>query len=321
MTDIGHLIFNFLLFPGGLFALVLGLLLMGIDRKIVARAQRRVGPPLYQPFIDLAKLTLKEVVVPETAHLPAFRLAPLLGFAGMLVAVTLIPVAGVYPGLNFAGDLLVLLYLLSLPAIALIVGGSASSSPFGAIGSSREMVMMMAYELPLLIVLVTVALKVGLATGGIATFSLSKIVQYQVENGALLFDYTMLPALLAFLVFIPGTIGVVPFDIPEAETEIVEGPILEYSGSWLALFKLTNALKMVVVLGLGIALFFPTPLSENLLLNLVWFLLKCLILLFISITIIRSSTGRVRIDQAFKFYLKYPTVLALISLILTLVKG
>ncbi|GAW32017.1 hydrogenase [Carboxydocella sp. JDF658] len=258
--------------------------------------------------------------MPETAHLQAFRLAPLLGFAGMIVAVTLIPIAGVYKGLEFSGDLLVVLYLLALPAIALMVGGSASSSPFGAVGFSREMVMMMSYELPLLVVLVTVALKVGLATGGIATFSLSEIVRYQLENGALLFDYTMLPALLAFLVFIPGNMGVVPFDIPEAETEIVEGPLLEYSGTSLALFKLTSSLKMVVVLGLAIALFFPTPLGENMLLNLLWYILKCLILMVISITVVRASTGRVRIDQAFKFYLKYPTALALISLVLTLLQ-
>ncbi|AEF93238.1 NADH dehydrogenase (quinone) [Desulfotomaculum nigrificans CO-1-SRB] len=321
MTDIVKLIFDLLIFPGGLFAVAFGLFLMGIDRKIAARLQRRVGPPVYQPFIDLVKLTRKEIVVPETAHLQAFRLAPLLGVAGMMAAVLLIPIAGVYQGFEHSGDLLVLLYLLSLPAIALMIGGSASSSPFGAIGFSREMVMMMSYELPLLLVLLTVALKVGLATGGIATFSLSEIVQFQLENGALLFDYTMLPALLAFLVFIPGNMGVVPFDIPEAETEIVEGPILEYSGTGLALFKIMTSLKVVVVLGLAIALFFPTPLGENFLLNLLWFFLKCLVLMVISITVVRTSTGRVRMDQAFKFYLKYPTVLALISLVLTLLQG
>lgn len=321
MTDIVRLILDLLVFPGGLFAIFFGLFLMGIDRKIAARLQRRIGPPIYQPFIDLVKLTRKEMVVPSTAHLQAFRLAPLLGFAGMMAAVPLIPIAGVYQGFEHSGDLLVLLYLLSLPAIALMIGGSASSSPFGAIGFSREMVMMMSYELPLLLVLVTVALKVGLATGGIATFSLSEIVQFQLENGALLFDYTMLPALLAFLVFIPGNMGVVPFDIPEAETEIVEGPILEYSGAGLALFKLMTSLKMVVVLGLAITLFFPTPMGENFLLNLLWFFLKCLVLMVISITVVRTSTGRVRMDQAFKFYLKYPTVLALISLVLTLLQG
>ncbi|MBZ4688448.1 MAG: dehydrogenase (quinone) [Clostridiales bacterium] len=320
MTNFVQLILNLLIFPGGLFAVALGLFLMGIDRKIAARLQRRVGPPVYQPFIDLVKLTRKEMVVPGTAHLQAFWLAPLLGFAGMMAAVTLIPIAGVYQGFKYSGDLLVLLYLLALPAIALMIGGSASSSPFGAVGFSREMVMMMSYELPLLVVLVTIALKVGLATGGIATFSLSEIVQFQLENGALLFDYTMLPALLAFLVFIPGNMGVVPFDIPEAETEIVEGPILEYSGTGLALFKLMTSLKMIVVLGLAIALFFPTPLGKNFLVNLLWFFLKCLVLMVIAITIVRTSTGRVRMDQAFKFYLRYPTVLALISLVLTLLQ-
>ncbi|GAW92317.1 respiratory chain complex I subunit 1 family protein [Calderihabitans maritimus] len=321
MTDIAQLILNLLIFPGGLFALVLGLLLAGIDRKIAARLQRRIGPPIYQPFVDLVKLTRKEMVIPATAHPGAFRLAPLLGLAGMMVAVTLIPIAGVYQGFTQAGDLLVLLYLLALPAIALMIGGSASSSPFGAVGFSREMVMMMSYELPLLVVLVTAALKVGLATGGIATFSLREIVQFQLENGPLFFDYTMLPAFLAFLAFIPGNMGVVPFDIPEAEPEIVEGPILEYSGAGLALFKLMTSLKMVVVLGLAVALFFPTPLGESVLLNLFWFFLKCLILMVISITVVRTSTGRLRMDQAFKYYLRYPTALALVSLVLTLLLG
>ncbi|MBT8762829.1 NADH-quinone oxidoreductase subunit H [Desulfohalobiaceae bacterium Ax17] len=318
MTDILQPIFGLLIFPGGLFALTFGLFLKGLDRKIAARLQRRVGPPVYQPFIDLIKLAKKEMVVPETAHLWGFRLAPLFGFAGMMVAVTLIPIAGVYQGFEHLGDLLVLLYLLALPAIALMVAGSASSFPFGAIGFSREMVMMMSYELPLVIVLLTVALKVGLATGGLATFSLHKIVQFQLENGPFLFDYTMLPALVAFLIFIPGNMGVVPFDIPEAESEIVEGPILEYSGSGLALFNLVTSLKMVVVLGLGVALFFPTPLSEGFLLNLIWFSLKCLVLMIISITLVRTTTGRLRIDQAFKFYLRWPTLLALVSLVLTL---
>jgi len=318
MTDIFQPIFVLLIFPGGLFALTFGLFLKGLDRKIAARLQRRVGPPVYQPFIDLVKLTKKEMVVPETAHLGGFRLAPLLGFAGMMAAVTLIPIAGVYQGFEHLGDSLVLLYLLALPALALMVAGSASSSPFGAIGFSREMVMMISYELPLLIVLVTVALKVGLATGEVATFSLHKIVQFQLQNGPFLFDYTMLPALVAFLIFIPGNMGVLPFDIPEAESEIVEGPILEYSGSGLALFNLVTSLKMVVVLGLGVALFFPTPLSESFLLNLIWFSLKCFVLMIISITLVRTTTGRLRIDQAFKFYLRWPTVLALVSLVLTL---
>lgn len=316
--NIYEIIFSFLVFPGGLFALAFGLFLLGIDRKVYARLQRRVGPPIKQPFIDIVKLLQKEMVIADTAHVGAFLLSELLGFAGMMVAIILIPIAGVFDGFEYFGDLLVILYLLAFPALSLMLGGSSSSSPFGALGFSREMVMMIAYEIPLLIVLVTISLKVGMSIGDAPTFSLNEIVNFQIENGAFLFEYTMLPAFVAFLMFIPGIIGVVPFDIAEAETEILEGPILEYSGSGLALFNLMSAIKIVVVLGLGIALFFPMPFGDGFLINLFWFFLKCLILMIISITVVRASTGRMRVEQAFKYYLGIPTILALISLTLTL---
>jgi len=131
----------------------------------------------------------------------------------------------------------------------------------------------------------------------------------------------MLPAILAYLCCIPGTIGVIPFDIPEAETEIAEGTLLEYSGSGLAMFKLTGGLKVTVISALAVALFFPSTLGGFWIVNLLWFILKCTILATISITVVRATRARMRMDQAFKFYLIFPTGLALVSLILTLLSG
>jgi NADH-quinone oxidoreductase subunit H len=309
---------NILIFPGGLFAVLLGLFLTGVDRKLYARLQRRVGPPVYQPYIDIVKLSHKEILIPKTANYTAFRFAPVLGFAGMLAAIVFIPVTGVYSGFYLSGDLLVLLYLLSTPALALIIGASASGSTYSSIGLSREMTMVLAYEIPLFIVLLTVGMRVGMAGGGFADFSLSRIVNYQLQNGALIFDLPMLPAFLAFLCCIPGTIGVVPFDIPEAETELAEGPLLEYSGSGLALFKLTGGLKILVFSALTVALFFPTGIGGFWLVNLVWFIIKCLVISFFTLTFVRATRARMRMDQAYKFYLLVPTALALVSLVLTL---
>jgi len=319
--SITKLAFNMLIFPGGLFAVVISLLLMGIDRKIYARLQRRVGPPIYQPFIDVIKLLQKEILVPRSANFIVFRLAPLLGFIGMLVAVVIIPISGVYPGIDKSADLLVLLYLLSTPALAIMIGASASGSPYSAIGLSREMMVTIAYEIPLLIVLLTIAMKTGMAGGNFADFSLNHIVSFQQQNGSLIFNITMLPALLAYLCCIPGTIGVVPFDMPEAETEIAEGPTLEYSGSGLAMLNLTGGLKVVVISALAVALFFPSTLGGFWLVNLLWFILKCIILVTLSITVVRATRARMRMDQAFKFYLIVPTGLALVSLVLTLLSG
>lgn len=316
--EIVKILVNILVFPGGLFAIALGLLLTGIDRKVYARLQRRVGPPIYQPCIDLVKLSQKETLIPRTANYFAFRFAPLLGFAGMLAAVAIIPITGIYSGLYQSGDLLVMLYLLSTPALALVIGASASGSPYSSVGLSREITMVLAYEVPLLIVFLTVGMRAGMLAGGTATFSLSSIVNSQLKNGALLFDLPMLPALLAFLCCIPGTIGVVPFDIPEAETELAEGPLLEYSGMGLAMFKLTGGLKILVLSALAVALFFPSGIGSFWLVNLLWFIFKCIVISFFTITLIRATRARMRLDQAYKFYLLVPTALAMISLVLTL---
>lgn len=316
MVDTLLALLHMLIFPGGIFALAVGFFFKGLDRRFEARLQRRVGPPLKQPLLDIAKLLTKETLIPDTANRTAFLMAPVLGFAGMAVCAAFIPVPGVYRGLTNMGDLLVIFYLLPVPAIALMLAGSSSSSPFGAIGFSREMLMMLAYEVPLLAVLLAVAMMVGKGLGTGAEFSLAEIVRYQAAAGPLGFNPIMMPALAAYLMFLPGTMGVVPFDIPEAETEVLEGPLLEYGGPPLAMFQIGSALKTFVVLGLGVALFFPGTLGDFWLVNLIWFLCKCLALMVLSLTLVKAATGRFRIDQAFWFYVKYPTALSLVSLVL-----
>lgn len=301
-----------LLFPGGLFALAFGLALKGLDRRLAARLQGRVGPPLAQPLFDLVKLARKRTMVPDIAAEPVFLGAPLIGAVSMLLCAALVPIPGVYTPDTMLGDLLVLLYLLTLPAVALMIAGSASGSPFGAIGFSREMALMLAYEGPLVLVVVAVAMRTGLGQGGLISFSLSEIIAYQQTHGAFLFDPVMWPALLAFLAFYPANLGIVPFDIPEAETEVLEGPLLEYSGPALGLFKMMSALKAVVVLGLGVALFYP--LAPDGALGLLVHLAKLTGMMLIGITVVRVSCGRMRIDQAFSFFLKWPLALSLLSL-------
>lgn len=320
MTDIFWALVHLCIFPGGVFALLVALYLKGLDRRFVARMQSRVGPPLSQPIFDIAKLLTKETLIPKTACRSIFLLAPVVGMTGMAACAAFIPVPGVFDGMYNMGDLLVLFYLLPIPAIAIMLGGSSSSSPFGAIGFSREMLVMLSYELPLLMILLAVAMMVGKGAGiGTADFSLLNIVKYQLANGQFGLNPIMIPALVAYLMFLPGTMGVAPFDIAESETEILEGPMLEYGGPLLALFQIGSAFKTFVILGLGVVMFFPGCIGDCWAVNLVWFLVKCLLLMFFSLSLVRAATGRFRIDQAIRFYFKIPAVLALVSLVLVMV--
>ena len=301
-----------LVFPGLLFAVVVGLLLAGIDRKILARMQKRKGPPLLQPTYDFFKLMGKETIIPHAANRKAFLIAPVLGFVSLVVLMLFIPVFG-YSPFSTNGDLIIVLYLLTIPAVALIVGGSASGSPYAGIGISREMVTMMAYELPLVVVLLTVAKKVG---GESLVFSLGEIGDWQAANGLLISHWALIPAAIAMLLVIPAEVGTQPFDVAEAETEICEGPLVEYSGAPLAVFKLNTAIKMFVMTSLFTVLFFGGIDTGYIALNAVILVAICAVLTVVCMTLAHAICARLKIEHLFKFYWTVVTALAAISLIL-----
>ncbi|QIJ06657.1 respiratory chain complex I subunit 1 family protein [Shewanella chilikensis] len=307
------------LFPLAAAMLLLGLLLKGADRIFVARLQRRVGPPLLQPFFDIVKLMSKQSMIPHGAPKTLYLALPLVGACSMLLAVALLPIVGCYTPSAQLGDLIVLLYLLTVPAVVIMLAGSASGSTLGAIGFSREMALMLAYEGPLLLVLVGVAMKTGLAQGQLISFSLMDIVHYQQAHGAFLFDPWMWPLVLTYLSVIPANLGISPFDIPEAESEVLEGPLCEYSGPALALFKIMSTMKTMVVLTLGIVLFMPGDLTG--VLALLSYLLKCSVFFLLAKGLLRAAIGRMRIDQAFLFYFKWPEALGVLGLLLVIFKG
>ena len=301
-----------LVFPGLLFAVVVGLLLAGIDRKILARMQKRKGPPILQPTYDFFKLMGKETIIPHAANRKAFLIAPVLGFVSLVVLMLFIPVFG-YSPFSTNGDLIIVLYLLTIPAVALIVGGSASGSPYAGIGISREMVTMMAYELPLVVVLLTVAKKVG---GESLVFSLGEIGDWQAANGLLISHWALVPAAIAMLLVIPAEVGTQPFDVAEAETEICEGPLVEYSGAPLAVFKLNTAIKMFVMTSLFTVLFFGGIDTGYIALNAVILVAICSVLTVVCMTLAHAICARLKIEHLFKFYWTVVTALAAISLIL-----
>ena len=323
-----------LIFPGFLFCFVVGLLLCGIDRKVVARMQKRVGPPVLQPFYDFFKLCGKETIVPATASRTTFMLAPLVGLSSLVVLQLFIPVFNFHAldKLPEVADIIVILYLLLIPAVAVMLGGAATGSPYAGIGLSREMVTVLAVELPLVMVLLSVAKVVG--GQGSLVFSLGRIVDYQASHGSLLLHPSMIPAAVAFLLIIPGETGNHPFDAAEAETEICEGLLAEYSGAPLGIYKLSHAVKMLTMTSLFTALFLGGIGADvehlvalmgltgglasalAMLLQVLILVLLCIVLTILTISLVHAVTARLKIEQLFKYYWTVVTGLALISLVL-----
>ena len=304
-----------LIFPGFLFCFLAGMLLCGIDRKLVARMQKRVGPPILQPFYDFFKLCGKETIIPASASKTTFLMAPLVGLAALVVIQLFIPVFS-FSAFSGMADVIVILYLLLIPAMSIILGGAASGSPYAGVGLSREMVTIISCELPLVLVLLAVAKTVGSAMGTGLCFSLSDIAAYQAMNGSLITKLSMIPAAAAMLLIIPGETGNHPFDAAEAETEICEGLLAEYSGAPLGVFKLSHAIKMLTLTSLFVALFLGGLGTGIVALDGIILFLLCVVLTAVSISFVHAITARLKIEQIFKFYWTLVTGLALISLVL-----
>ncbi|MER2150632.1 MAG: NADH-quinone oxidoreductase subunit H [Candidatus Limivicinus sp.] len=320
-----------LIFPGFLFCFLTGLLLCGIDRKLVARMQKRIGPPILQPFYDFFKLLGKETIVPAAANRTVFLIAPLVGLAAQVVLQLFIPVFQ-FSAFHGVADVIVILYLLLIPALSVILGAASSGSPYAGVGLSREMVTILSVELPLVLVLLAVARTVGNALGTGLCFSLTDIVGYQIVNGSLITRLSMLPAVAAMLLIIPGETGSHPFDAAEAETEICEGMLAEYSGAPLAVYKLSHAVKLLTMTSLFVALFLggigggvmnllaglgPAAAgSLGLILEILILFVICALLVAVCVSLIHAVTARLRIEQLFKYYWTVVTGLAAISVVL-----
>ncbi len=302
-------IFYFVIFPGFLFTAVVGLLASWIDRKVTARVQWRVGPPWWQNFADFIKLLGKETIVPQGTSKTTFLLAPIFGLAAVTIVSTLLWLTMINPASTFIGDLIVVLYLLTIPAIAVIIGGFASRNPLASLGASREMKLILSYELPFILVCLVPVIQAG------GTIRLGEILNYQINNGMVLGSLSGPLAFIVAILCMQAKLTLVPFDIPEAEQEIMAGPYIEYSGPTLAVFKLTRQMMLFVMPMFLVVLFLGGITFSGW--HILWGILKYVILLVI-IVLIRNTNPRVRIDQAVKFFWGPMTLLAILAIILAL---
>lgn len=304
-----------LIFPGFLFCFFCGMLLCGIERKAVARMQKRIGPPVLQPWYDFFKLCGKETIVPAAANKIVFLLAPVIGLTALVVIQLFIPVYG-FTAFSGQADIIVILYLLLVPALAEIFGAAASGSPYAGVGLSREMVTVISCELPLVLVLLAVGKAVGDAVGTGVCFSLQTIAEYQMENGSLITRFSMIPAAAALLLVIPGELGTHPFDVAEAETEICEGMLAEYSGPPLAIYKLTHAVKFLTMTSLFAALFLGGIGTGIMTADALIILGIGAVITVCVVALANAAAARLKVEQLFKFYWTFVSGLAALSLIL-----
>ncbi len=301
-------LFYILVFPGILFLAASGLVLEFVDRKIHARLQHRAGPPWYQPVADFIKLVSKEDLVPEAADRFIFKFMPLLALASATVAIFYIPIWKPQAIYFFEGDLVVILYFLTIPTLCFFLAGWFSSSVYASLGAVRVLTQFFAYEVPLFIAVLAPAILAG-------SWSLSAVVSfYQVHP---LYALSNLPGFFVALVALLGKLEKTPFDIPEAETEIVGGVFTEYSGRLLAFFRVTMDVETIVVASLLSAVFIPWGMNFS---AVVVFLLYCakVLLIVALISLLRTIFARLRLEQMVDWCWKWIAPTAMLQMVISL---
>lgn len=300
-------LFYLLIFPGLLFTSVLGLIVGWVDRKVSARVQYRVGPPFYQNFLDVFKLFGKEVVLIENSPYLLFIAAPIVAFASVTITSTLIGTAAFF-NIGIGGDLLFIIYFMVIYSVALILGASSTGNIYSSIGAGREMKMLLADELAFILVALVPIIQSGYS------IRLTEIIAFQAENGLIIGSLSGIIAFIVGLICIQAKMGLQPFDIAEAETEIVGGPLMEYSGPLLGLWKLSHFMMYVFMPILLIILFWGGISFASFGAAIVSILKYLLIV--VLIILIKNTNPRVQINTALKFFWKYASPLALVAVIL-----
>jgi len=284
-----------------LLALIIGLFFLGLFRKIMARIQWRYGPPITQPIIDIIRLFSQKSV----SHGHLFNLGIVLSLTGSLVVLMFIPFGKMHP-LSNSGGLLVIIYLMLLAPLGIALSGGEAANPNISIGISRELILALGYEVPLLLIMLAVMTHYH-------TISIVRIVALQQESGEALFSLPLVLSGIAYILILPAILGIRPFDIVKAPQEISSGPLVEYGGPYLALAEIQHALTLVIGISLFVNLFLGG--AKNVLI----FFLKILVVFILGL-FINAVLPRMRIEQAIKYLWRWPTLIAFIGLIIVVLK-
>jgi NADH-quinone oxidoreductase subunit H len=280
-----------LLFPGLLFAVPAACFFLWTERKAVAMMQGRVGPPFMQPFFDFIKLLGKTPPHRSGASGLLMKLWPLLALGSAVGAVGLLPVLPASGG--FSGDLILLLALLELPSMCLIAAGFSSHSLFAEIGSAREAVLSVSYNVVFLLAVVSISASQH-------SFRLESLAQIPASPMRWL-------GVMAIIICLPAKLHINPFSLPNAEQEIYSGPLTEYAGHELAMWELSHGLEWVAATGLVATLVAPHFRSWWLDAGLFIVISFAVVLLLSALA---AATARLAIDTTVRFYWQCTLVFA-----------
>jgi len=302
-----------LVFPGIAFLILLAFLWEWLDRKFVARLQKRYGPlytgpaGILQPVADFIKLLAKEDIEPTVADKVFFRISPLLILALPMAGLFYIPIHGASALSFFEGDLILVMFIFTLLIIAIFFAGWGSADTFSIVGAMRSTIQMLAYEVPLSLALMGPALVAR-------SLSISQIVKWQATNRWMILSQPL--GFAVALVSLLAELELTPFDIPEAETEIVAGWQTEFGGRKLALIRLGMDTELVLASGLLVALYLGGPAGPVPSLGVLWFLIKAVAVVFLFSNL-RALFARFRLDQMVNWCWKYLVPAGIVQIILT----
>ncbi len=274
-----------------IFAVITAPFLDGFERKVKAKLQTRQGPPLTQTWLDLIKLFKRPSVKPSDSVGLLFQVGPPIALASILTVFLFVPT--ILPdSMTTWGDMILFIYLTTLSTMTVALGGFSSGNPYAQIGSHREVSIFMAEEFSLAFVIAALAVSVK-------SFTLSNLfplpIKVSTVVGALLFGV---------LTYVAG--ARVPFDVAEAESEIVEGPLIEYSGRQLALLKLSIYTKRLLLFTVFLNFFIRGDVTIR-----GFSYVLCLVLLSVVYSTVEASCGRFRTRDAVRFLKRFSLLGAL----------
>lgn len=293
-------LFSLLVFPGLLFALPVGFFMMGAERKLRARMQRRRGPPVWQTFFDFVKLLGKAPVSRMSWDRVLLTALPILAVGSMVGALALLPISAV--GGGFTGDLALLVGLLEMPPLCMVLAGYATRSIYGEVGATREAMIGIVSNVPFLTAFIAMATAAG-------SLELNQIVVATPWS-------VRVPALVAIVMCMPIKLRMNPFSITNAEQELLAGPLTEYDGRGLALWELAHGLEWVALAGTVATLIAPWRIGFDVVDALVFTgLTLCSVPI---LTAVAAATARFKLAQATRLLLRWPTLLAAIAFVAAL---